>query len=610
MRRQTACYIKDYPRPQMVRKSWSSLNGDWAFRFDDEGRGEKERWYENFQSRRNIRVPFSYETKASGIEEEKAHFCVWYARTFDILPDEIWQKRVLLHFEGCDYRTTVWINGKKAGQHEGGYTRFSIDITDYLADKNEIVVRAEDSFDARQLRGKQRWREESFRCWYVQTTGIWKTVWMEIVNEVHITSLKLTPMPKDKRLGIDLEIEGEKAYENVRAKAEISFEGRLITAVDFPVRRYHTAAVVDVTEISEDTELDGIHYWSADRPNLYDIEISLFRKDGLCDQVASYFGMREIVVCQGNILLNGEPLYQRLILDQGYWKETGLTPPDEDAIIEDIRKTKELGFNGARKHQKIEDERYYYWCDVLGLLVWCEIPSAYCFEAGEIRNYMRELAEIVEQHYSHPSILVWTAFNESWGINEIRTNTRQQHFAEAAYHTIKALDGTRLVLANDGWEHTVSDIITLHDYEEDAHAFSERYEWNREEILDSRLFPNLQKPVFAQNYRYTGQPVMISEFGGIAFQNGQPGWGYGNKVKNADEFVKRYKDIVRAVGRLQWACGYCYTQLTDVQQEINGLMDEERNFKINPRVIRAINEERYNSRIQNGCGSGESEERE
>lgn len=608
MRTQTACYIKDYPRPQMVRDSWSSLNGSWAFRFDDDGRGEREGWYENFQSRTRIQVPFSYETKASGIGEEKAHFCVWYAKTLDLDAEAAAQKRVLLHFEGCDYRTTVWINGKKAGTHEGGYARFSFDITDYLADRNEVVVRAEDSFDARQLRGKQRWRDESFRCWYVQTTGIWKSVWLEIVDEVHIASLKLTPKVKERSLLIDLDINVGKDREEICARAEVFFEGRPVTAVEFPAGKYHTTASVDVTEISEDTELNGVHYWSADNPDLYDIEISLYRGGRLCDKVGSYFGMREISACQGNILFNEEPLYQRMILDQGYWKESGLTPPDEEAIIEDIRKTKEMGFNGVRKHQKIEDERYYYWCDVLGLLVWCEAPSAYRFEAGEIRNYMREWTEIVEQLYSHPSILAWTALNESWGVNEIRTDARQQHFAEALYHTTKALDGTRLVLANDGWEHTVSDIITLHDYEEDADAFEKRYAGNAQEILEGGLYPNLQRPVFAQGYRYAGQPVMISEFGGIAFQNGRPGWGYGNKVKDKDEFVRRYEGIMRAVGSLPWVCGYCYTQLTDVQQEINGLMDEDRNFKIDPKIIRSINQMRFHSRMKSICMDAEREE--
>lgn len=605
MKKQTACYIKDYPRPQMVRSSWQSLNGEWKFRFDDKGEGEKKRWYENFQSETKIQVPFSYETKASGIGEEKEHFCIWYARSLELKEQDFSGKRVLLHFEGCDYLTTVWINGRKAGHHEGGYTRFSLDITDYLEETNQIVVRAEDSFDEQQIRGKQRWRSESFRCWYVQSTGIWKSVWMEMVDEVHISSLKLIPKIKERALKIELDARGGDKYENVCARIKVLFEGRLLRMVEAPAGRCHTSVVVDVADVSEGSELNGIHCWSPENPDLYDVEISLYKDGYLCDRVGSYFGMREIAASNGNVLLNGEPVYQQLILDQGYWKESGMTPPSEEAIIEDIKKTKELGFNGARKHQKIEDERYYYWCDVLGLLVWCEIPSAYRFGEREIHNYMREVSEIVDQYYHFPSIIVWTAFNESWGVNEICTSRQQQHLTEAVFHMVKSLDESRLVIGNDGWEHTVSDIITIHDYEEDAQTFRKRYEGNLKEILEGKIYPNLIKPVFAENYHYTGQPVIISEYGGIAFCNEQAGWGYGNKVKTMEEFISRYEQITSAIKELPYICGYCYTQLTDVQQEINGLMDEERNFKVDPKKIRSINRKRLSARMKEGGEASE-----
>ena len=600
MKKQTACYNKDYPRPQMVRDSWRSLNGEWEFRFDDDGQGARHRWYENFQSEMKIQVPFSYETRLSGIKTEKEHFCIWYARNLEFSKSELVRKRVLLHFEGCDYLTSVWINGKKVGDHKGGYTRFSFDITDYLTEENRIVVRVEDSFDEQQLRGKQRWRTESFRCWYVQTTGIWKSVWMETVDEVHISSLKLTPDIKERALKIDLDVEtgASEEYKNIRAEVQIAFREKLINTIAFPIGRYHTTVQIDVTDIDEDTELNGIHLWSPDQPNLYDFKILLYHGTRLCDEVGSYFGMREITTYHGNVLLNEEPIYQRLILDQGYWSDSGLTPHSEEAIIEDITKTKELGFNGARKHQKIEDERYYYWCDVLGLLVWCEIPSAYRFGDRTVHNCMREISEIVEQHYNHPSVIVWTVFNESWGVNEIRTDRQQQHFTEAAYHMIKSLDKLRLVVSNDGWEHTVSDIITLHDYEEDTEVFLERYDGNPEKILEGGIYHNLIKSAFAENYHYSGQPIMISEYGGIAFRNEQTGWGYGNKVQTADEFITRYENITSAIKKLPYLCGYCYTQLTDVYQEINGLMDAERNFKVAPEIIRSINLKRLGSRMK------------
>ncbi|MFU2422304.1 MAG: glycoside hydrolase family 2 protein [Bacteroides sp.] len=598
MKTQTAAYIKDYPRPQMVRTSWKNLNGNWKFRFDDYQKGDAEKWYEGFSDEQIICVPFSPETEASGINEKKAHFCLWYARIFELEQELEQDQRLILHFEGCDYKTTVWVNGHCVGEHKGGYARFSFDITDTLKDRNEIVVKSEDSFDPAQLRGKQRWRNESFRCWYVQNTGIWKSVWLEKVNKIHITSIKTVPDIRDKSLDLDFDVSGMREGNGLRAQIRVFFQGRELTMTEIPVDLYHTHTRINIAEISKDTEFEGIHYWTPEHPYLYDMEIALYQNEQQCDQIYSYFGMREICIKDGNILLNQEPLYQRLILDQGYWKNTGLTPPSEHAIKEDIIRTKQLGFNGARKHQKIEDDRYYYWCDVLGLLVWCELPSAYYFGDREVENYVRECVEIVEQHYNHPSVIVWTAFNESWGINEIGSDKKQQHLSEAVYHTIKALDATRPVIANDGWEHTVSDIITLHDYEEDAHAFLQRYENHMEDILEGKIYHNLIKPAFAQGYHYTGQPIMVTEYGGIAFQNNQDGWGYGEKVQSEEEFIKRYDSITTALGSIPWLSGYCYTQLTDVQQEINGLMDENRSFKINPEIICRINRRRFHGRIK------------
>lgn len=266
----------------------------------------------------------------------------------------------------------------------------------------------------------------------------------------------------------------------------------------------------------------GVHLWSPEKPDLYDLKISLFKDGHLCDEIYSYFGMREIESRNGQILLNGEPLYQKLILDQGYWKETGLTPPSEEALITDILKTKELGFNGARKHQKTEDDRWYYWCDVLGLAVWCEAPAAYVFSDCAISETVQTWTDIVCQHYNHPSILVWTPFNESWGVPQIAADRRQQQFTEAVYHLIHSLDSTRLVISNVAGNHTVSDILTLHDYEEDAARFLERYLDRKEEILSGRLCHNLSRAAFADGFSYQGQPVILSEFGGIAFQE-RPG---------------------------------------------------------------------------------------
>jgi hypothetical protein len=300
--------------------------------------------------------------------------------------------------------------------------------------------------------------------------------------------------------------------------------------------------------------------------------------------------MREITIDGPNVLLNGRPLYQRLILDQGYWKDSHLTPPDEEALIRDIDKTLALGYNGVRKHQKTEDERFLYWADVKGLLVWGEMAAAYEFNDQAVHSFTREWMEIVRQNYNHPSIITWTPFNESWGVPRIKTDAAQQRFTQAIYYLTKSFDPYRPVICNDGWEHTISDIITLHDYEEKGEDFLGRYLEYTKEILGNTIYHNKSKSAFADGFAYRGQPVILSEFGGIAFNNDHSGWGYGNKVNSPEEFIKRFDAITTAIKKVDLFCGYCYTQVTDVQQEINGLMDSERNFKVDPKVIKEINE--------------------
>ena len=308
------------------------------------------------------------------------------------------------------------------------------------------------------------------------------------------------------------------------------------------------------------------------------------------DEVGSYAAMREIRIDRGNVLLNNRLLYQRLILDQGYWKDSHLTPPSEEALIEDIEKIRALGYNGLRKHQKTEDERFLYWCDVKGMLVWCESPSAYQFSDYAATEFMKEWSEIVKQNYNHPCIITWTPINESWGVTEIQTNRMQQWFTEAVYYLTKSLDKMRPVIVNDGWVHTISDIITLHDYEPSGDRFRARYTDRKEEIVSRQLYFNKDMAAFADGYEYKGQPILISEFGGIAFSNAEAGWGYGDKVVSKEDFIRRFDSIVTAIKELPYSCGYCYTQVTDVQQEINGLMDIDRNYKIDPEIIREINE--------------------
>lgn len=582
------CYQKDYPRPQLVRKHWINLNGEWDFAFDEKNAGEKEKWQEQFPGENRIQVPFTYETPMSGIGRQERCDRVWYRRKLQI--NKLEKKRYVLHFEGCDFYTKVWVNGQFAGSHKGGYSRFSFDVTGLLRDgENQICVSAEDSFDIRQPRGKQRWRKENFACWYVQTTGIWKTVWMEEVPDLYIKNLKITPLLQEQSVQIDWELDGDVRGKEAALEFTASFEGKLVYQSSQKVQRNYGTTVFSVFCDDDTLGEFSVMLWKPGEPNLYDLEVKLCTKESE-DSVGSYFGMREIRIDKCNVLLNGNPLYQRLILDQGYWEDSHLTPPSEEALIEDIDKIMALGYNGVRKHQKTEDERFLYWCDVKGVLVWSEMASAYGFDDYAIEEFTKEWMEIVKQNYSHPCIVTWTPFNESWGIRYVETDRRQQHFTEEIYHLTKAIDPYRPVIVNDGWEHTVSDIITLHDYEEEGKIFLERYAKLKDEIMTTEVYHSSSKSAFANGYEYKGQPVIISEFGGIAFDGTGEGWGYGNKVEDTDEFIRRFDNITTAVKELPYACSYCYTQVTDVQQEINGLMDARRNFKVEPEKIREINE--------------------
>ena len=582
-------YIKNYPRPQLVRNMWTNLNGAWDFLFDDKNAGENQKWYENFPEKKlEIQVPFTYETKLSGIEDQTVHKQVWYHRNIELTAEEITGKKILLHFEGSDFITKLWVNGEYAGSHRGGYARFSFDITSYLQEgENQITVKVEDSLSMEQPRGKQRWIKENFGCWYVQTTGIWKTVWMETVPETYLTSLKMTPDMEANSISMEYEV-NEDSEDKLKIKTEIWFEDTLINSSVKPVFRGKTSDEISVYR--PDVTPWGVYKWSVTEPFLYDVKISVLKNGETVDETASYFGMRDIRIEKGNILLNGRPIYQRLILDQGYWEESHLTPPDEEALIDDIDKIFAMGYNGVRKHMKIEDERFLYWCDKKGMLVWSEMAATYEFSDNAVEEFTAEWMEIVRQNYNHPSIITWTPFNESWGVPYIKTDYKQQKFTEAIYYLTKSMDSMRPVIVNDGWEHTISDIITLHDYEEDGETFFERYDGNLEKMMNSEIYHCKDKSSMAEGYEYKGQPIIISEFGGIAFSGGREGdWGYGHTVSTEEEFVKRFDKITTAIKKLPYVVGYCYTQVSDVQQEINGLLDKHHKYKLLADTLKEIN---------------------
>jgi beta-galactosidase/beta-glucuronidase len=575
--------LDKYPRPQFVRDGWMNLNGVWDFEFDDADAGEKERWFSQGSFTRKINVPFVFESKASLIGDTSRHDNVWYRRNF-ILTGEFAHRRVVLNFQGVDYVAKVWVNGVFIGSHKGAYTKFSFDISNAVHEgENTVTVKAEDSYSCRQPRGKQKWADEKYLCWYTQSTGIWKTVWLEFTSDACIEDVKMTPYIDDVAVEFEYNVRSG-GSKDLTLKTEITFAG-------LKIREFTVSAGGGPLKYRADIYSDAVTYkcmpWTPATPNLYDVKFTLFDGGKPVDEVCSYFGMRKINVSGGRVWLNNSELYQKLILEQGYWEDTLLTAPDEDAIIKDIELTKKMGFNGMRIHQKIEDDRFLYECDRMGMLTYAEMPSAYEFSDDMQEDFACQWAEVVRQQHNHPSIIAWVPFNESWGVPTIRADKKQQSFTQAMYYLTKALDGTRPVITNDGWEHTISDMLTIHDYEQYADKLAARYA-DREAVVSGRSQSSSNKRLFADGFGDMGQPMLISEFGGIAF-DGDSGWGYGDHASNKDEFVKRFTEVVCAIKDNPSVMGYCYTQLTDVQQEVNGLLTVDRQPKVPIDQIAAAN---------------------
>jgi beta-galactosidase/beta-glucuronidase len=569
----------EYPRPDFERSEWLNLNGEWEFEFDDNNVGEIENWQSGKSFSRKINVPFCFQSELSGINEKGLNEVMWYKREVN-LPENFIGKRVILNFGAVDYYAKVWVNGTYVDSHKGGNVSFKMEITRYLNKGiNTILVRVEDKYEPVQPRGKQYWKETPDRCWYTATSGIWQTVWLETVGKNYLDRVRITP-DIDKSV-ILTEFYLDHKPEGGKISLKISYKGEVVKNINFDVKDRITKFSIN---IMEDDYIDERHYWTPANPNLYDIEFHLYEGDKEEDFVKSYFGMRKISVENGKILLNNKPLYQRLILDQGYWAESLLTPPSDEAIVYDIEMTKKMGYNGVRKHQKIEDPRYYYWADKLGLLVWGEMPSAYHFNSEEIDNITREWTEFIKRDYNHPCIITWVPLNESWGVRNIYLDKNQQNFAIGLYYFIKGLDSTRLVSTNDGWEQVHADICGIHDYVARGEDFSKKY-MDIENAMQTGIGGRM---IYAKGTEYKGQPVLITEFGGIAFE-GKVGWGYNGAVKDEASFLERFDSITSAIKKIPYMQGYCYTQLTDVMQEVNGLMTADRKMKVDIEAVRKIN---------------------
>lgn len=584
----------EYPRPQFVREEWLNLNGEWQFTFDDDDQGIKGGYHlDNTAYDQKINVPFVYQSVESGINDRTPHDRVWYQREFELtkVPD----KRVLLHFGAVDYCAQVFIDGQQVGSHAGGHTSFSFDITDYLTDdqRHQITVRAEDRHDDESIpRGKQFWEAESAGIWYTNSTGIWQTVWLEVLSPVYLEDVKITPLFDAGK--VQFEVMVSQLQPGLHLDCEISFKGTPVTTtrVNFTEKQ----VVFDCELYQNHIFRTNYHHegwsWTPETPNLFDVHFTLAHEE-VYDQVTSYFGMRKVHQENGMLYLNNKPYYQKLVLDQGYWPTGLLTAPTDEAFIKDIELAKEMGFNGCRKHQKTEDPRFLYWADKLGYLVWgeCAAPAVYTTDA--VIRLMKEWAEIVSRDYNHPAIITWVPINESWGVPKISFDRQQQHFSQTMYHYLHSIDTTRMVISNDGWAMTETDICALHNYNHGNPSEKEKYLYFKESLSTRELLVQRRStpwPVFAGDFQYQGQPILLTEFGGIGFDvSGQPGWGY-TSVENETEFVEEYRRVMAAVYASKGLWGYCYTQITDVEQEINGLLTYDRQPKCQLSLIRAIND--------------------
>lgn len=581
-----------HPRPQMARASWLDLRGPWGFAYDDDDSGLKERWQEGSDAfTREILVPFPPESPASGIHDPSYHSVVWYRRTVDLgLPAH--GGRLLLHFGAVDYHAQVWLNGRLVASHEGGNTPFSADVTDSLdsGGKQVIVVRAEDvPSDLTQPRGKQDWQEAPHDIWYHRTTGIWQPVWMEMVGPTYIRALRWTPDLERGVLRMSMTLR-RRAEARVQVRVQLSLHGApLVNDVcDVYGQELRRDLALDLgsTTMSQKAVL-----WTPGNPNLIDAVVTVLTDGEVTDQIESYTGLRSVDTAGGRFLLNGEPYYLRMALEQGYWPESHLAAPSDEALRREVELAKELGFNGLRIHQKVEDPRFLYWCDRLGVMVWGEMANAYVFSRTSIDRFTREWLDVLDHNASHPCIVAWVPINESWGVPNLLRDPAQQSYVQSIFYLTRALDPTRPVIGNDGWEYLAGDIFGIHDYTPYGKVIRERY--GTSEAMQRTLHevqPGHHFVALAENIK-AGTPIILTEFGGISYRPaaGMQWFGYGT-VGNTEDYLDKYRELIEAVLDCPTLAGFCYTQLTDTGQETNGLLTAERVPKLDPAVIREINQ--------------------
>jgi beta-galactosidase/beta-glucuronidase len=556
-----------------VRGAWLTLNGEWQFA-QDPGRSGRERGLsESKRLPQRIQVPFCPESSLSGIGNTDFMPAVWYRRTF-MVPDQWAGMRVLLHFGAVDYDAEVWVNGCSIGRHRGGYSSFSLEITRALRPgENVVVVCAED--DTRsglQPSGKQSQHYASQGCHYTRTTGIWQSVWLEAVPSTYLSGIRLSPdLPNGSlfiRAGMDGPSEGLTLV--VEAKLDGVVAGRAEALVSAGTVQFNLSIKPGM-----------VRPWAPGSPTLYDLKLELCDGNTILDRVDSYFGLRSLGMRGPALLLNGKPFFQRLVLDQGFYRDGIYTAPSDDALRGDIERAMAMGFNGARLHEKVFEERFLYWADTLGYLVWGEMGNWGMDHAdpAATERFAAEWLEVLARDYNHPSIVGWCPFNET-------PRNQRPELVRFIHQLTRQFDRSRPAIDTSGWVHVgETDVYDIHDYEQNPEVFAAHYEgWPQGEAA-------AHEPAHA-NAPYAGQPVMVSEYGGIWWNPGQQdtdGWGYGNRPTSEEEFLARYRGLTEALLHNPRICGFCYTQLTDVEQEVNGLYTYDREPKFAPEAIHAIN---------------------
>ena len=523
-------------------------------------------------------MPFSYQWAMSGMEDRRISEAVAYARTFEV-PDTWRGGLVLLHFGAVDYEATVWVNGVEVGVHRGGHVPFSFEISAHLRPgANRLAVRAVDLQDPHQPRGKQASSGKPHGIDYWCTTGIWQTVWLEPVGASYLADLVIETEPSREALLVRPVVYGGRA--DLRTIVE-AFDGETLVA-----SAEASALVAQPLRLS----IPGAKSWSPESPFLYDLRVRLLRGRRTLDEVRSYAGVRTVELRDGRFVLNGVPTILKLVLDQGYWPESGLTAPSDEALCADVEACLTMGFNGARKHQKIEDPRWLHWCDRLGLLAWGEMANARSWSHDAQRALEAEWSSAVERDRSHPCVVAWVPLNESMGFPKLEAgDSLQQAGLASLVHLTRRLDPSRPVIDNDGWEQTdASDVVAVHDYSHSGAELAARYTTGS---LPDRIWSG-SRPTFLGSSQADGRPILLTEVGGFLTRPEDVNeldvmYDIYESIGSDDELLARVEELMEGIGSVPFVAGVCYTQLTDVEQERNGLLTYDRRMKVDPARMRA-----------------------